>query len=367
MLAYDIIEKIAVCMDKPGILLVACRAYVGLLSGVRQTTRWLKRHHRHICLWAHPKYLALSCTEKLRFVGKADAALWHAIQARDETMVRFLLDKIESLPHYALEASVHVGNVNIVRLLLDHNPSASIDIAMHLATLSDNIDVFKLLVSRGGHVIVVNIKEYPGEDACITCTIMYGRTCVTQTFGNNQHVTFRTIVEVEGSLNEWHVVAVFRRETRAMRYLFDAGADVHFNNEDALRLAVSIGRADIAKILIDEYGACVLPEFLATACACKNYELVQLLVAHRPAPKTLLMDYIVLGDLQMVKLLFDKMHLDDCVMEAIFVNNGPCLEYFMSQGGKIPILVLLGCALYGDWNIFKLVFAHGIRRSLTFL
>lgn len=369
MLSYDIVEKIAICADKPGNILMSCKTYSLVANDHNWVKQWLLRHV--VALGYHPKYLDLSCKDKLEIVGDSNTALVYAIVGNDERMVSFLLDKQTRLAEDMIYMATYYERPGIVKLMLEHQfepkldeprpDGPKLDTAMYIASLTNNIDIFKLFLGKGARVSILSMID---SGSAIVCRILYGNVSILQNFDNTHHAMFRLILEASGSINRWHVHAVFRDDIGVLRYLLDAGADVHTDNDDALRVAVSLGKVSTAQLLIDEYGATVLPEFFAVSVVSKRHEMVRLLMGYvsQPRRKKHMLNSIVAGDFEMVKLLFDKKYVQDCIMEAVFIGDWNCVRYFVSEGGRIGFLLLFSCFVSGDWEIFKIVACSNIKR-----
>lgn len=96
------------------------------------------------------------------------------------------------------------------------------------------------------------------------------------------------------NLNEDLVTAARYGVYKLVELLLDAGADVHYNNDDALHVASSNGHYDVVKLLLYRGADIHAYEDLALHCASKygHYDVVKLLLDRGADPMKVGLNFV---------------------------------------------------------------------------
>jgi len=210
--------------------------------------------------------------------------LWICAEYGKTKFVKYLLDAgahVHVNNDNALQWASYNGHTDIVKLLLDAGADvhADNDGALRTASCNGHTDVVKLLLDAGADVHAYN-------DNALRLANNYGHTDVVKILkdhiakekknkvvreslsekfvedsdpiadmGIGMKAQLKKWVETETRYNYiekdllW--ICAEARKTKFVKYLLDAGADVHADDDYALRWASGKGHADVVKLLLD--------------------------------------------------------------------------------------------------------------------
>jgi ankyrin repeat protein len=252
-----------------------------------------------------------------------DCVLINAARNGRADVVELLLKRtaISNL-NAALYYAVETGRADVVKILIAHGANARISVEAILMSpglgrlwfsdclKNDDPDFLLYLASMRGHVAVVEVLIAYGAEIGKSNNAMYlaaanGKTDVVR-------VLIAKFSGLNKSINMMLCLAATSGHESTVLLLLDNGADVHANNDEALRNAT---REEVAQILLSR-GANVHAnnnEALRRAVNCGNSNLVRLLLDHGA-------DVHTDNDAALIATVLDK-NSDDIIIRILLQNG----------------------------------------------
>ena len=194
----------------------------------------------------------------------------------------------------------------------------------------------------------------------------------------NNFSTIRTIVESTKNYNTYILVgACICGKIEIVKLLLENGVDIHYTDDNALRVACEVGHYDIVKLLLDA-GANIHAKYgdpLMIVCEFGHYDIAKLLLENGANVNAL--DGIPLafacyfGHYNIAKLLLESGANVNSFGDALMEYCAPVeidkvaaqletIKLAVSHGADIPDEILVNCCMYDEYyDIVKFLLDSG--------
>lgn len=295
-----------------------------------------------------------------------NSALVSACEEGYTELVKLLLEKgadIHTEESNSLRRASKHGHIEIVKLLLENgaNIHAGKDSALYVSCVNGHTDIVKLLVEKGADIYTTSALQQAAYKGHIEIAKFLLSTL-------RQREKFPEKEILSDILN----VAAQRGHFEITKLMLENGADIHYNNDVALRVTSSI---EIAKLLL-QYGANVHAEddeALRSASESGETEIVKILLENgadlHAVDGEALMSASECGYTEIVKLLLEKganVHCSEgvSIVYASINNKWDTVAVLLQYGANVNLIskdaLSLVCSTEKQLEIVKLLLQYGI-------